>query len=240
MRLRTVALVGADGVGKTTLAKRLCSELGRGARYVYLGSNPAAATHLLPTTRAWLWLRALLGLEAHHSGPPDAQSRRVRPTSLLRRVGQHFKSLAGLALRVSEEGYRFAVVEVLARRGYLTILDRHPYPDYYADHVAGRKGWRRWGDRIHGWLLEGVYPRPDAVVVLDAPAEVLLARKNEGSLEALEARRCEYRDVAGRLGPFVVFIDATAPEDEILESLRGALSTALPEGTPPLPAPARR
>ena len=240
-RGRTVVLIGADGSGKTTFAKRLCAELSPRARYVYLGSNPSAATHSLPTTRAWIRIKVLLGRDVHRSGPPEPGACRIRPGSRLRRAALHAKSLVSLALRVSEDAYRFLVVEALRRRGHLLLLDRHPFPDYYADRVTGRRGWRRWGDRIHGFLLEHAYPRPDAVVLLDAPAEVLLARKNEGTIEAIEARRREYREIARQLGP-TVEVDVRRSEEEVIETLRHAIaeseSVESPSGLPPSQLPA--
>src|SRR3712207_8707740 len=50
--------------------------------------------------------------------------------------------------------------------------------------------------RSHGFVLAHVYPKPDLVVYLDAPPEVMLARKGEGSVEALARRRGEYLALA--------------------------------------------
>jgi thymidylate kinase len=47
-------------------------------------------------------------------------------------------------------------------------------------------------DRTYQWILTHLCPRPDLVVFLDAPAEVLLVRKGEGSLDYLEKRRKAY------------------------------------------------
>jgi thymidylate kinase len=234
MRGCTMLLIGPDGSGKTTFAKRLCEELGPRARYMYLGSNPTAATHMLPSTRVWIRFKTMIGRDVHHSGPPDPAARRTRPRTWARRLAQHLKSLGALALRASEDAYRFLVIEVLLRRGHVLVLDRHPYPDYYAERVAGTGGWRRWGDRIHGYLLERVYPRPDTVVLLDAPADVLLARKHEGSIEAIEARRREYREVAERLGG-VMELDVREPEEDSLEALRNALAATEAGDVPPAP-----
>ena len=49
----TVTLVGADGSGKTTLARRLVTQLGVPAKYIYMGVNGEASNIMLPTT--WLW-----------------------------------------------------------------------------------------------------------------------------------------------------------------------------------------
>ena len=46
-----IALIGADGAGKTTVARRLESELGRRAKYIYLGNNIESANYALPTSR---------------------------------------------------------------------------------------------------------------------------------------------------------------------------------------------
>lgn len=211
---RIVTLIGADGSGKTTLARRLCSSVDVPARYVYMGSNPSASTHALPSTRAWRRLKRALGRTVHHAGPPDPCERR-RPRNPIARAMQHLKSLLVVAGRVTEEAYRLCLVEILLRRGYLVLLDRHPFPDYYAQRVAGTRGWRRVGDRIHGFFLERVYPRPRGLILLDAPPQVLHARKPEGSRQAVEARCREYRDVVSKL-PDVTVVDAARTEDEIL------------------------
>jgi thymidylate kinase len=61
-------------------------------------------------------------------------------------------------------------------------------------------------------MLNRVYPKPDLVIYLDAPAEVLFARKGEGTIEALERRRQEYMSLRGVVKHFAM-VDATQSED---------------------------
>lgn len=212
---RTLTLIGADGAGKSTLAAQLRAHSDLPTVFIYMGANPSAITHALPTTRAWMALKRALGWDAHRSGPPD-NAATVRPSSPVERTLRHFKSLAALVYRVSEDSYRLLVGEVYRRRGYLVIMDRHPYPDYYARRVRGVQGeWLRWGDRVHGFLLRHVYPHPRDLILLDAPAEVLHARKPEGTIEAVRSRRCEYLDMIGHL-PDVAVIDVDRPQREVL------------------------
>jgi len=228
---RILTLVGADGAGKSSQAKRLCAALNGSARYVYMGSNPSAFTHALPTTKAWNRIKGAIGKEIHHSGPPEPGATR-RPASLLVRGAQNVKSLAVVGLRVSEDMYRLLVVAAYARSGHIVVLDRHPYPDYFTRRVQDQDTdtWLRWGDRIHGFLLRNVYPRPRDLVLLDAPAEVLHARKPEGSLAALQARRQEYLDVIRTLPEATVtVIDVTGSEESVSTDLQRLAGVTAPD-----------
>jgi len=60
-----------------------------------------------------------------------------------------------------------------------------------------------------------VFPRPDLVVYLDAPVEVLLARKGEGTLESIARRQEDYRSLAGEVERFAI-VDADRPLDEVI------------------------
>jgi len=216
---RVLTLIGADGAGKSTQAKRLCARIGARAMYIYMGANPSAVTHALPTTRAWTWVKRVLGRKVHHEGPPDLAPT-LRPSRPVQRGLQHLKSLVALGLRVSEDLYRLRLADFYARRGYLVVIDRHPFTDYYSRRVRATNEWLRWGDRIHGVLLERVYPHPSALILLDAPAEVLHARKPEGSLAAVQARRQEYLDLARTLPEVeVTIVDAGRSEEEVLTEL---------------------
>jgi len=215
MRGRIITLVGADGAGKSTHARRLAESV-RPSTYIYMGSNPSAVTHSLPTTRAWTWAKRVLGGRVHHSGPPAPGPARA-PRSAARRALQHVKSIGVVLLRASEEFYRLGLARVLAGRGHLVILDRHPYLDYHQRRVRSDGGWMRCGDRVHGLLLRHVYPKPERLVLLDAPAEILYARKPEGSLDALRARRQEYIDLPGRLpgGVHVSVLDVSGSVEDV-------------------------
>ena len=68
--------------------------------------------------------------------------------------------------------------------------------------------------RVHDGLQPANAPRPDLVICLDAPAEVLYNRKGEGSVAAIEKRRQEYLQLANLVEHFVV-VDVTQPEDVV-------------------------
>lgn len=216
---RILTLIGADGAGKSTQARRMCASLRGSARCVYMGSNPSAFTHALPTTRAWIRIKRGLGRTVHHPGPPEVRST-LPPAGPVQRGARNVKSLAVLGLRVSEDLYRLLLAAIYARSGTTVLLDRHPYADYYARRVQHTDRWLPLGERIHGFLLRHVYPRPTNLVLLDAPAEVLHSRKPEGSLVALQARRQEYLDLIRSLPEAsVTVIDASRSEESVLDDL---------------------
>jgi ABC-type branched-subunit amino acid transport system ATPase component len=47
----TVALIGPDGAGKTTIGRRIEHTLPLPVKYVYMGVNLDSSNHMLPTTR---------------------------------------------------------------------------------------------------------------------------------------------------------------------------------------------
>jgi thymidylate kinase len=221
--VRTVALVGPDGAGKSAVVRAVAARLPVKARVVYLGVNLEASTTMLPTTRA------VLALKRRRGGRADMTARfSDREQAGRRGVAGALRTWLRLGAWVAEEWYRAAVVGLLVRRGFLVLCDRHFFCDYYAADVAPRPGRSR-ASRAHGWMLRTLYPRPDLVVVLDAPAEVLLRRKGEDTLESLERRRQEYlalRDVL----PDVVVVDATTPLDAVVSTVTDAVTDRLGRG----------
>lgn len=211
----TLALVGADGAGKTTIGKRLADQPGLRVKYVYMGVNLESSHLLLPTTRLVLELKRLRGGRPDMAGPPDP-SRRLKPPpkGFLRRSAVELKALLRLAVYLPEEWFRQGVIWYFRRQGNLVILDRDFLLDYYFHDVIPSEGYRTISRRIHGWILKKFYPRPDLVIYLDAPAEVLFARKGEGTLEMLESRRQEYLKLEGVAGHFAK-VDATQSEDQV-------------------------
>ena len=87
---------------------------------------------------------------------------------------------AGLANRLAE-WYRQLIAQAFPTRGSIVVFDRHFLADYHAFDVAGRAVVEPAHPRVDAHAR---VPRPDLVVLLDAPPEVLVARKGEGT------RRC--------------------------------------------------
>jgi thymidylate kinase len=203
----TVALIGADGAGKTTIGRRLADELPIPAAYLYMGDNAEAAAKLLPTTRLVRAVRRARGT-SRNGGPPGSHVRKHG-----RRAARTYLRLAN---QLAEEWYRQALAWLHLRRGEIVIFDRHYFADYYAHDVVAHA--RPLDRRLHGLLLERLYPRPDLVVFLDAPAEVLFARKREGTVALLARRRAEYLGVARTTKNFVV-VDASQPLDDVVREV---------------------
>jgi hypothetical protein len=107
---------------------------------------------------------------------------------------------------------------------FSVVFDRHFFFDYYTDHVAGGAA-RPFRRRVHGFLLSDVYPRPDLVIYLDAPPEMLFERKGEGTVEWLERRKTEYIAHASAIDHFVWSIRAArCPRPQMPSSQRSRRS----------------
>jgi thymidylate kinase len=208
----TVALIGADGAGKTTVARLLEKDKSLRLKYLYMGVSYRSGEQLLPTTRLAWALKRRTGRADEYGGPPDP-SRRKRPRGALRRAMHGAKELMIVANRMAEEGAHLLQARSYLRQGYVVVFDRHYYTDYYAHDIADAPG-RPLARRLHGYFLSHFFPRPDLTILLDAPAETLFARKGEGSVQLLELRRREYWRLAGQVPHFAV-VDASRPLEEV-------------------------
>lgn len=226
----TVAIVGPDGAGKTTVCRELAATLACPVQYVYMGINLEVSNVLLPTTRLWLELKRWRGKR-----PDMGQSRRMngRPSEgVARRLASQCKSGVRMINLMCEELFRQSLCQYWQLRGRIVLCDRDFYCDYYAYDVAPQGNDRRWIQRLHGWFLRHAYRRPDLLIVLEAPAEHLYQRKREGTLESLEQRRVEYRELKSQFCHFHV-VDATQPLDAVVQQV-GAIIEDSSIANPPL------
>lgn len=210
----TVALIGPDGAGKTTISHHLMESLPWKVKYLYMGVNPDSSNRVLPTTAVIRAIKRACGVKPDVGGPPELQRAQAKPQGLVRGMARGAKSMLSLANRLCEEWYRQMLTWSYQFRGYIVLYDRHYFIDYFAYDIAPSEWRRPLARHIHGFLLSRVYPKPDLVIYLDAPSEVLLARKGEGTLETLERRRQEYLELKDHVKHFAV-VDADRPVDEV-------------------------
>jgi thymidylate kinase len=201
----TVALIGPDGAGKTTIGRRLEHTLPIPVKYLYMGFVANSGNVMLPTTRLVYAVKRMLGGKLDVAMPFKSNETRSQPLGFVKRNMARLRSSLRLINWLSEEWFRYLLAYYYQRRGYVVLCDRHFFFDHYAYNVLNQ--------RIHRFLLERVYPRPDLVIYFDAPAEVLFARKGEETIEALERRRQNYLQLCHLVKHFVT-VDTTQSEDE--------------------------
>jgi thymidylate kinase len=79
-----------------------------------------------------------------------------------------------------------------AWRGHIVLCDRHPLEVLAIEPIRAPVA-----GRVERALAKSLVPAPDAIIVLDAPVDVLRARKQEQPAEVLERWRRRYGDVFG-------------------------------------------
>ena len=185
-----VAVMGPDGSGKSSVI----AEYMRAVSPAFAGT---ACFHLRP--------RLLRGSSAAGTDntDPHGQIPRGALMSAAKLLFLWADYLLGYCLRVRP----------LLVRSTLVVFDRY-YQDLLIDARRFRYGGPRWLARLVAKLI----PMPDLMLVLDAPAHLLQARKQEVSAQE-SARQAEaYRAVANSpaLRGHAVLVDAARPLEQVV------------------------
>lgn len=161
----TVALLGPDGAGKSTLAQSIQATSYFPARQVYMGLYQKKAVK-------------------HHA-------RQIPGFSFIHLLLTQWK--------------RYLSARLLQARGNLVIFDRYPY-----DSRLSSQTMLSWPKKLRRWALAHACPSPDLVLILDAPAETLFARKGEHTVPLLEHQRQSY-----------LKLQASLPQASVLDTTTG-------------------
>ena len=202
----TVALIGPDGAGKTTLARHLEQSFPLPVKYLYMGDNIESSNFVLPTTR-WLKTRQrqqAKKLKTPSVAPSPGANEADKKPSGLRAGVRVLKKALSFVNRILDELYRQLVALYYVHRGVVVLFDRHFLYDYYHFDVKPVNGKTPFKRRLHGFFLKHGFSEPDLVICLDAPAEVVFKRKGEFSVEYLEKRRSQYLDLKNVTANFAV------------------------------------
>jgi thymidylate kinase len=212
----SVAIIGPDGAGKTTICQQINDTLSLPSKYVYMGVNLGSSNILLPTSRIIVGIRRLLGPT---SQPSRSLSQTVNGTrkSMPKRFVAWVRSYLRLLNLLSEESFRHLLVWYYQRCGKVVLLDRWFFADYYAYEVKNPKA-QPLSARIHCAMLQRVYPKPDLVIYLDAPASVLFARKGEGTVESLEQSQQKYLKLRDFCKNYFI-VDANQTTDAVVSDV---------------------
>lgn len=212
----TVALVGGDGAGKTTVARHLQQSLQMPIKYVYMGSSMRSSNVALPTTRLVLFLKQRAYKKCTHESDP------IRSDDLPAQDFEYSQAKHGplwtcarLLNRLAEAWFRQAVAFKYKMQGYVIIFDRHCFFDSAPDINHSDPRDQQGLDQVYYWIMSHWYPRPDLAILLDAPGELLYERKKEASPEYLNRQRSAFLEQGKKLKNFVR-VDATQPLDRVL------------------------
>ena len=167
----SVALLGPDGAGKSTLAEGIQKASLFPASQVYMGLYQKSA----------------------------------------KRTPKRLPGIGFMLLLVTQ-WRRYFTARSRQARGQLVIFDRYPY-----DALLPSQRRLSWPKRVRRWMLAHACPPPDLVLVLDAPAETLYARKGEHDVDVLERQREAYLQLQARL-PQVSVLDATRDAGQVRRS----------------------
>jgi len=195
-------IIGLDGSGKTTMARNVC--------------RMAAETGRFAGVRYFHWRPAIFG--AIEFPLPDYRDTPRKPPAAKGVVNSVLSALRLLKNIFLANIAYFWRVRPLARRNHLVLIDRYFY-NYLLDPDSVRYAGPAWLLKV----LLPLFPKPDAVITLDADAATLLARKRELSAEQM-AVQIQLKDGLDFGAAGHIALDAREPAAKVAENALAALA----------------
>ena len=188
-----VAFLGADGSGKSTVIE-----------------HTFAALAPIFRRTCYMHLRPAIGL-GRRDTKPVVDPHGKPPRSWVVSVVKVFYFLFDYAI-----GW-WAIVRPQLVRSTFVVFDRY-YHDLLVDPLRYRYGGPMWLARWVGKLI----PQPDLWILLDAPADVLQARKQEVPFEETVRQREEYLKLVKGVKNGVI-VDASQQLDDVVVNTNAAI-----------------
>ena len=215
--MATIALIGADGSGKTTIAEMLLKSPPVRMKYLYMGLNIESSNYSLPTSRLIYYLK-LLKYKKKNKNLKDVKLKNLslhdlnddRSIDTRNKIG----ATARMINRIAEAWYRQLISWIFQLRGYTVLYDRHYIFDSSTNQTGEELKNQRLTTKIHRWLINNMLSKPKLVFLLYAPPDVLFERKGEADIEYLKRRTEIFMSAGKQLKNFVI-VDATQPIDKV-------------------------
>ena len=211
----TVALVGGDGAGKTSIAKMLEESSTFSVKYLYMGPSILSSNKTLPTSRLARYLK-LRALEKENIDPGPDMYEPVSSNDF------HYKPVKRNAIwltfrlinRIAEASSRYLISLGYQWRGHLVIYDRFFLFSVNPSSISGIRNYAQLIDYLEYIFFYYFYPKPNLVIFLDASPRVLYTRKGEADTEWLSKRRKVILEMGKTIHNFVR-VDATQPLESV-------------------------
>lgn len=212
----TVALIGGDGAGKTTIANTIVQSSGLPMKYLYMGLSTRSSNYALPTSRLVLFIKQRMYKKTLKN--TDTYLPEEMPASQLeyseKTHGWVWNTVRFLN-RLAEAWYRQIISIRYQLRGYIVVFDRHFFFDTAPGAINSKEQKLLFLDQLFFWIMSHWYPRPTLAIFLDAPPNLLYQRKHEATPEYLEQQRNVFLEQGKKLNHFET-IDASQPLEKVI------------------------
>ncbi len=220
----TIAFIGGDGAGKTTITQKLLDSSVLPFKYLYMGMSPRSNSHALLSSKISHKLKFYLFKRnfMQHKKIDERNIQKFYENN--RGKDNRGKILATLRLfnRIAEECFRHFLSLKYKFQGYVVIYDRHFVFDFAPTPNDFSENQNRMSERFHRWFLNYVYPKPDITFFLDASSKVLYDRKGEASLEYLNGKREAYLVRGSSMKNFII-VDVSKSFDQVFLEIKGQI-----------------
>jgi len=183
-----------------------------------MGINMDSSNVALPTSRFVHALKKYWRKKKYSGGGPFDSRKIYHQRRQESKKSNPLRSALRLINRVSDEAYREAISYFYRRKGNIVIYDRHYLFDFAMIDLEAQNSQARLSDRLHRWFITHMLRKPDMTIFLDAPPEVLYARKGEWGVEYLRERRRAMLCQGEKTSHFFC-VDATQSLEKVYEDV---------------------